>query len=268
MLKKILFILFCLTILNTVRDAKAQILIEEGKVKLTVDPQSVTRGKLSVHNTSANPLKLRIYLEDFQYVAPYDGKKKFLPAGSTDKSLNSYLNFAPKELNLPPYGKENVEYSVKLPTHAKGGYYGVLFAETTGSGRQGEIAVNIVARVGALLFIESKERTKSAKITNLTIAKGKLQGGFINSGDVILVPHGVYYFLTKEGMAVDRGEVVNFYLPPGDKTNFEIAINPNLKADDYTCVVTFDLDDGESMTREIDFVKDPAGNLQIQKISE
>ena len=268
MLKKnILFLIYLATFVFAA-DVSAQILIEEGKIKLTIAPQSVARGKLSIHNTSADPLRLRVYLEDFQYLPPYDGKKKFFPAGATQNSLSAYLNFAPKEINLPPYAKENVEYSIKLPAGASGGYYGVLFAETAGGNRQGEIAVNIVTRVGALLFIEAKERKKAAQVDNFKFTAGKIQGGFSNTGDVILIPHGVYYFLTTTGMAVDRGEIASFYLPPGGQTNFEIMLNPKAPPGDYTCVVTFDLEDGDSITREIKFSKDVTGSFQIQKISE
>ena len=76
-MKKILFIslLFMATVLT--RTASAQLFLEQGKVKLTVNPSENVSQTLMVHNTPDKAVKVHVYWEDFEYITPYDGSKKF-----------------------------------------------------------------------------------------------------------------------------------------------------------------------------------------------
>ena len=62
------------------RTAFAQLLLEEGKIKLNVQPGETVMNSFFIDNTSSESFPVKVYLEDFVYVPPFDGKKNFLPA--------------------------------------------------------------------------------------------------------------------------------------------------------------------------------------------
>ena len=72
--------------------ASAQLIIEQGKVREVVKPGQTLTGSINVHNRSKNPMTVVTYWEDFDYVAPYNGNKKFLPAGSSKNSCSSWVS--------------------------------------------------------------------------------------------------------------------------------------------------------------------------------
>ncbi len=232
-------------------------------MKLNVQPGETVMNSLAVYNTSLEPIPVKVYWEDFIYVPPFDGKKNFLPAGSTDYSLNKWMTFSPTEFTLPANSKKKITYSMKVPQDIRGGYYGVLFFENGVPNKQAITGVRIVSRVGCLFFVEAKDKTKKAKINNIKVVHNHVAGSFLNSGNVILIPEGVYYFMSKEETVVDRGEIQKLYLPPQAIGTFTLDLPKKLPEGKYTLVITFDLQDGDSVVKEIDFSLDPLGQIKI-----
>lgn len=247
--------------------ASAQIMIEQGKVIHKVSPGETVVNTLNVHNTSkTETLRLKAYWNDFMYVEPYDGTKEFTPAGTSEYSCGSWISFSPQEFTMEPLSSKKISYSVQSPATARGGYYGVLFLEEGGGKTQGYVAVNIVTRVGSLFFIETDNRKKAARIENLRPAgPASVQGEYANEGDVISIPDGIYYILDSGGLVADRGTVKKFYLPPAKKVSFDVPFSSELKPGQYTMVLTFDLGDGDSVVKEMDFSKSRDATIKILK---
>ena len=250
------------------RPALAQLLLEEGKVERTVNPGETIVASLSIHNTASYGVNVRLYWEDFMYTPPYDGTKKFLPAGSLPTSAIDMVRFDPQNITMEPFTKQKINYTIRVPQDIKGGYYGVLFAEQDLEEASKATGVRIISRVGCLFFLEAVDKNKSAKLENLFIEDGSLIGAFVNEGDVIEIPKAVYYVLDSEGLAVSRGEIEEFYLPMNDRYQFKIAIPEELDRGRYNMVLTFDLGEGGSIVKEINFVKDVNSNIELLAISD
>lgn len=238
--------------------ASAQIFAETGKINLEAAPGQAISDSMMVHNTSNQGVKVKAYWEDFTYQPPFDGTKKFLPAGSAKDSMSSWVSFSPQEFTLAPFAKQAIAYVIKVPEDFKGGHYGVMFFERQDDNQpmvDEATGVRIVTRVGSLFFLVPENKDKSAAIENLNLSGGQLTGDLQNQGDVILIPSATFYVLDPEGMVVDRGEVQSLYLPPGEKGNFTVQLKDDLPAGQYTVVFTFDLQDGDVLVKEVDFEK-------------
>ena len=61
--------------------------------------------------------------------------------------------------------------------------------------------------------------------------------------------------MDKEGLVVHRGETDKMYLPPGAKSGFSASVAVQIPSGTYTLVLTFDLEDGDTLVKEIDFAK-------------
>lgn len=257
-MKKILLItLFVLSGAGTVQ---AQILIEKGKVERTVQPGGTVMESFTVNNTTDKPVKVKAYFEDFIYEAPFDGKKKFLPAKTTDHSVSGWVNYSPNNFTLAPYGRQKISYIIKVPQDAKGGYYGVLFfEEDSGEVTPQKLGIRIVTRVGSLFFIETNNKSKQSLVKNITADGSTVEGEFHNAGDVIIIPNGTYFVMNQEGVALDRGEVDKLYLPPGESGRFSLDIDQNIPQGKYTVILTFDLQEGDVVVREVELEKSSAG---------
>ena len=262
-MKKIFIIFAVATILAGNPSAFAQIFIEEAKVNLSIKPAETAVGSIIVHNTSDRNLPLKAYWEDFLYQPPYSGEKKFLPVGTTQYSCGRWVNFSPQEFTLPPYGEKKIEYVVSPPKDIKGGYYGVLFFENAESEMKKVTGIQIVTRVGSLFFLESSDKIKKAKLENFSFEGDELKGSFTNTGNVILIPHGVFYIMNEENVVGDRGEIKNMYLPPEETAAFSLTVAKNLSPGKYTIVITFDLQEGDSAVTEIDFSKEGTSRYKI-----
>lgn len=268
-MKSKILLLLSILLLGPINPVSAQILIEQGKVKLSVSPEQTISDIINIHNTSNNQtIKIKAYWEDFEYVEPFDGKKKFMPRGTSPYSCSQWISFVPQEFVLPPLGKKQINYSLRIPKDIKGGHYGVLFFETVPLGAEGNVGVQIVARVGSLFFIEPEEKNKAVLVDRWSTAAKKIQGTFRDKGNIVLIPDGTYYILNNKGIPITRGRIDKFYLPPNTETTFQFEINDTVPLGVFTAVVTFDLEDGDNIVKEVDFEKTSGDEIKILKVRD
>lgn len=265
MRKKILFI--CVFVL-TAGHASAQLLMEKSRVRLTVNPGETVVDSVTLHNTGSVPADVKVYWQDFTYLPPFEGKKNFSQPGTSEYSMADWISYSPQLVTLPPQGKRDINYTIKVPEDAKGGHYGVLFFEQGLGKGTTTTGVNIITRLGALFFVDTVNSDKTSKIGNIRFEEEFLKGDFTNQGDVFLFPRGIYYLMDKEGVVAERGELDKIYLIPKATAGFQIPIGDALADGDYTAVVTFDLEDGDSVIKEVDFSKSGSGELQISEIRD
>jgi hypothetical protein len=244
--------------------ANAQFFLEEGKVDLSVSPGERVTKTLMIDNTSGESVSVRVYWEDFQYQAPYDGTKVFLPGGMGERSAAQWVNFTPRDFTIPPYGKQEIRYTITVPLQAKGGYYGVLFFEKQGASLSSGMGLDIVVRVGCLFFIETNDSSRKAAIEGIQLSADTLSGSFINQGDVMLIPMVTYYIMDEGGMVADRGEVGKLYLPSGATGSWQFKVPQSLNTGRYSLVINSDLGGGNVAVKEIEFAKDASGRLMIE----
>ncbi len=248
--------------------ARAQVLLEEGKIKLSVIPGENIAGKLTLHNTSDQNVKMKVYWEDFVYKPPFDGSKDFLPKGTTEHSVANWINVPARTLTFGPYAKKTVSYSINVPDHIQKGHHGVLFFEKESVEVQGTKGLNVVTRVGCLFFIEPKNKSKKADITNFRFNGKEFIADFANQGSVVLIPDGTFYIIDQEGMVFDRGEINKIYLPPGETGEYKMAFHRDLDPGLYTLVMTVGLEDDDVLVKEIDFKKSYPSDFNVVEIRD
>jgi len=266
-MKNFLAVFFLILSLSFSGPAAAQLLVEEGKVRLNITPGQTITDAMTVHNTSGAPVKVKVYWEDFTYIPPFNGEKDFFPAGTGSYSCADWINFMPREFILPPHGTQRIDYTINVPANAAGGHYGILFFENSAvQSVPGKIGVSIVTRVGSLFFLETANKDKSTQVDEWTAGEKSFKAKLKNIGNVFLLPQGVYYILDSAGIAVDRGDLEKAYLPPEKAWEFIIPYPTNLPAGAYQIILTFDLEDDVSKVVEADFSVDAKGKYTIKQV--
>ncbi len=245
-------------------EARAQLFLENGKVSLAVSGGEHTNGSLLIHNTSSQQADVKVYWEDFEYKAPYDGTKNFLPAGTAPASASQWVTFSPQVFTLPAFGQQRVDYTVSVPSQIQEGHYGVLFFERSSDALMNDKGVTLVTRVGCLFFIEPKDKIKKAALQDIVVKANGLTAVFVNQGNVILIPRTTYYVMQADGLVVMRGESKKLYVPPGVSAPLEIPLKKQLKPGHYTLVVNSDLEEGDVVVKEIGLAVDAAGQLTVE----
>lgn len=270
-MKKLLFLFFVIFI-SFNSSLFAQIKLDKYRDKIDVQPGVTEKGTILVENVSATEaITVNAYLEDVKYISPFDGRKEFLPLSSTPYSCGKWVTVTPSTFYLKPGGKQKVDYAIKVPPSAKGGYYGVLFFEKGAAVSAESTSVGIVLKIGCTLFLETKDKVKNVKIEDLSVNQDKLQGNFSNNGNVMLVMESSYYIIDGKGTIGDRGNIVKeLYLPVGEKAAFAINnMTKNISKGSYTLVIDFSLGKGEgTLVKEIDFSKNDSGEIKIVKVRD
>lgn len=244
--------------------------IDTPKVKLKIEPGEVINGTITVENPTSEITEVKVYVEDFLYVSPYDGSKEFFAPGTIGYSCAKWINFSPQKIILPPFAKRRVNYTIKVPLQVRGGYYAVMFFETSLGGEEEKEGVNVVirGRIGTLFFLETKDSRKEAEIEDIKVEKDTIKGKFSNKGNVAIIAKGNFYIMDTRGMVVDRGRLREFYLFPEDKGEFCLKIGENIPPGRYTIVCSFDLGEGDILVRELDILKESLGPVRILSIRE
>ena len=108
----------------------ATIRISAPKVELDLAAGETYSGEIAVENPDNEEVKVKVYLEDWNYKPGGSGEKDFAPAGSTPLSASKWITFSPASDTMKPYGRISAHYSIAVPKDAKGAYFSVLFFET------------------------------------------------------------------------------------------------------------------------------------------
>ncbi len=223
--------------------------IQPAKVRLSIVPGNTQTGLLKVYNYTNDTKYIKVYAEDWVYLAACDGTKEFKRAGSTELSAADWISFSPVEFEISAYGMQLINYSVRVPPDTKGGHYAVLFFEDKMGGKKEEIkgvSVSLAIRVGVLFYLESQgtvERT--ARIEDLQISKKEdkfnLQLKFTNTGNVDLTTKSNFYIMDNKGMIYARGEFADVYTFPGNSTNLVAGWKEIIPKGKYDLVLSVDI---------------------------
>ncbi|MCK5287576.1 MAG: hypothetical protein KAJ79_00815 [Candidatus Omnitrophica bacterium] len=264
--KKLILYFFYVFSFSVIFPVQAQLTLDKGKISKEVVPGESVSGVITVINSSNVNYRLKAYFQDFEYIPPFDGTKKFLPIGSSKYSCGEWVVFSPQDLVVPPKTKKVINYTVSTPRDISGGYNGVLFMETIPDDATGQF-LKIVTRTGCLFFIETVGSDKKGKIDNIVAEGNKINFNLINTGNIILMPEATFYIMSEEGMVVDRGKIKKCYLPPEGKFPFVIQLKDDLSGK-YSMILTYDLMDNDLLVKEIDFSKQSSGQINILDVRD
>jgi len=259
------FKIFILSLLLFLVPAAAFALrIDNPKVRIKVTTGQNYTGLITVENPTKDQVGVKVYLEDFIYVEPFDGDKKFMPRGTTPRTIADCITFSPENFTLEPFGSKTVNFTISPAKPFKETLCGVLFFETAmGSSMEEGKAIDVLGRLGSLIFVDPADGKKSAVFSSPEGGNRAISGTISNSGNLFLSAMGTFYVMDSSGNVLDRGQTAEAYLMPGDKRPLEIKFSPKLSEGSYTAVVTFDMQDNDMFTKEIDFSLSSTGEVKV-----
>lgn len=269
-MKKILYlVLVFLSILPPVAFGAGEILvIDQPKVRLVIPPGGSQSGVINVENPASEDKDVRVYLEDWYYVAGGDGSKEFQPASTLPFSSASWITVAPAQFNLPARSSMPVHWTVSVPKDASGGHYSVVFFESLIAKALPEagVGVNVAVRVGALFYVEPKGTIeRRLKLQGLSLTrKGQsmdFKAELHNTGNVDISATGVFNIIDSQGIVHCRGEINEVYTLPGDSAQISGAAKAQLRAGTYDLVLTLKLGEEAVEVVEADLRVDSDGKV-------
>jgi len=257
--------------------------ISQSKIRLSILPGESRYGEITVENSSADSRSMRLYMEDWFYVAGGDGTKEFAPPGTLLTSAVPWITFSPAEIIIPPFGKQKIGYSVKVPADAKGARYAALFFENQAGkfgGQTGKVEaqVDVIIRIASLFYIEVEGTvTRSAQISDLSVVRQNanrpliVEAAFANTGSVDLQAASTFDIMDSSGMVVARGEFNDVYTFPSDKGTLKARWKEEIPQGTYDLIITSDLGKAQAdagfkrgpvLTREATIVIGADGGVQ------
>jgi len=243
--------------------------LDQAKIRIKIPAGQTATGRIEIRNPTPEPKKIKVYAQDWVYSTQF-GEKDFFPAGSKKLSCSKWISFVPAEFSLNPAAKEYLQYTIRVPEGAKGGYYAVLFFESllgeTKEETEAMAVVPVAVRVGCLVAIEIEGTAeRSAQVDNLSIVKEpdgyKIETDFVNKGNTDITVAGNFNVVDKAGMVFARGEFANRYTLPEDKVKISSNWKGKLAKGKYDVIVTLDL--GKSL-EELGMGRGPLKVLETQ----
>lgn len=251
----VLLVFLSCSILLTFSDLYAYraIQFDQPKVRLIIPPGQSQAGRIELKNSSNEPKAVKIYVEDWVYTDD-TGSKKFMPPGSADLSCANWISFAPAEFTVPAFGKQYVNYTVRVPKDAMGGHYAILFFESAMGGEPQEkteamVSMPVAIRIGSLFYIEPEGTiNRTAQLGKLSLERKSndaplaINLDFKNTGNVDIIAGGNFSIIDKQGMVYSRGEFSNkIYTLPQDIAKLTASRKEPLPKGKYDFIITLDL---------------------------
>ncbi|MDD2751616.1 MAG: hypothetical protein PHN59_00595 [Candidatus Omnitrophica bacterium] len=253
-MQKILRILFCFFFLCVGAHwafAESLPYIDKSKIRLSVVPGKQAYGEINLENPNKEARAMRLYLSDWRYLSAADGTKEFVPAGTLENSCAPWITFSPAEFVLPPFSKQRVSFSVKVPPEASGGYYAALFFETQ-LGKVGkteverEANIDLKIRIATLFYVEAEGMVdRGFKFGDFSVKKEGASSllmklDFKNTGNVDITCGGSFYLMSKAGQVVARGEFNDLYTFAGSSGLLQAKWDEPIPQGNYDLVCTLD----------------------------
>lgn len=223
--------------------------IDQSKIRHNVIPGQSVTGVINVENTSAEPKTVKVYLEDWFYIPPFDGAKSFTPAGGNKLSCADWITFSPTELVLAPYGKHKVNYSIKVPEGVQGGRYAAMFFENSmnegSAAATAGVGVNVSLRLACLFYVEAGTTAKlDPELKNFAVRNSPpglvISLDIANKGNIDMTCQGTFNLMDAQGNVHARGDMSSVYTMPGDTGTSNGTWSIPLKEGSYDLVLTFD----------------------------
>jgi hypothetical protein len=249
LLKLLLGFVAALVLFNCAPAEAATVRINPTKIRLVIAPGESKSGVIQVENPSEEPLVVKAYLQDWRYTNQCDGTKEFSPAGTTPLSAAGWISISLSDFVIPANGRQNVNYTVKVPDGADGGHYAVLFFESLlGKPDLNDTAqLGVMVRIGALFYIEPKATIKRlAEIKDFSIKKDQdknlaINLNLVNSGNVDITSKATFHIIDEQGNVLARGDFNDSYTLPGNTAKLSALWKDGLPKGGFDLVLTFDL---------------------------
>lgn len=271
-------ILFVLTFFSSYARAVEVVRVDKTKIRVTVPAGKTKVGSINIENPTDEPKTVRVYLNDWVYVPPFDGAKQFMPVDTTKYSGSNWISFSPAEVFLGAYGKAKINYTVKIPEGAEGGHYSLMFFESAlGKSDSEGVGVNVAVRIATLFYIESEGTIrKEVSLDKFSIERKSKEAllnmslDLKNIGNLDITAGGDFNIIDKKGMVFGRGAFNTVYTFPGDSAKFTASWSLPIPKGVYDLVLTLNLGKaqeelnlgrGEILVKETEIEFDDTGRV-------
>ena len=180
--------------------------VEPSRIELSV-PAGKQRGKtVRVNNKRLDQLThIKVYVRDVVLLP--DGTNDFPPSGSTAWSCANWVKVVPEEFDISPGKFSEVRVSIAVPEGMQGGYYAMLFFETTPSYVEKGIGVNF--RIGAFVQVTIPgTEIRQARLADMVVPNPRsTELHIFNDGNVLVRPKGKLRVSDAQGKRIAQIEI-------------------------------------------------------------
>jgi hypothetical protein len=252
-------LLLAVLILPAVGRAQS-IALAPGQVRQTFKPGVPFQIELASANQGDETVEMSVQITDLWYDEKND--KTFGSPGTSPRSAANWIQFVPEHFEIPPHSTQKMHAVVTPPPDAQGGYYAVLFVQSTpkltfDKTKDGKTIFTNV-RVGCLVLLAA-EKTEDYKIalSNLAMTPPAANRGLDlsfdlqNAGNVHIFPVARVAVIDSGRKLVAKAESEPKRLLPGQKDSMHVGWTGTLPAGDYTAVLTIAYGEDRIETRQL-----------------
>jgi P pilus assembly chaperone PapD len=187
--------------------AVAQTFTVSPMVTISESKGGQSKGSINVTNNGREPLRVRVYAESFTY----DRKKGFLFTSADGDSAVPYVQFSPREMEIPPGVTRSIRVGVTLPPSAQNKEYRTaIFVENLQEKESvaGSNVVSIKARVASIFFIGKGIGSNNIKISTAVwdVASKKVSLLIDNQGNRSAFPE-ISWRIEKSGQEISKDAI-------------------------------------------------------------
>ena len=234
-------------------------------VDVYIDTNKTYNQILRVKNNDTKNLALKVYLRDKAFI---DGVEKELPPGSFNRSIANWIDYSPKDLNIPPLQTQEIRLSINVPDSAKGTYWAYLFIEDSvpAEMRQyqvGEHQLNLGLnmRMGTMIrntipgtsLLGGRVETIQFKNGNAEIPE-EIGFSFYNTGNQVIKAQSQIEFRDIDGLTANTTYISNIpKIYPTERRFFKIPVPNDLESGEYSALAIVDYGGPQLVAGEVIF---------------
>ncbi|HET9741981.1 MAG TPA: hypothetical protein VFQ00_04465 [Terriglobales bacterium] len=217
---------------------------------------------LNVQNKGSEAVDLHVQITDFWYNDK--NEKVFTAPGTSPRSAANWIQFVPETFQVPPGTTQQMKAVITPPSDARGGYYAVLFVESTpvATNKQTDDGRRVFTnmRLGCLVLLTAKDTEQyNVTVNDLKLAPPdstqslRLTYDIDNESNTHIFTQGHLAILDPEHKLVAKAESGVKRFLPGQKDSMKVDWSGELPPGDYTAVLSQVYGDTRVETRQIAF---------------
>ena len=217
---------------------------------------------LAVENSGKQAVELHVQITDFWYNDK--NEKLFAAPGTSPRSAANWIQFVPEKFQVAAGATQKMKAIITPPAIARGGYYAVLFVESTpiDSHQQTKDGQRVFTnmRIGCLVMLTAKgTEAYNVDVNDLKLVPpGENQGlkltfSVDNESNTHVFPVPMLAILNSDHKLVGKAESELKRFLPGQKDKMQVDWNGELKPGDYTAVLSLVYGGDHVQTRETAF---------------